>query len=296
MLDDHVVIVTGAGKGLGKAYALHLAAAGAKVVVNNRRHPGEDDSATSAMQTVNEIRRRGGIAEPNYLDVSDAQSGSKLVEHALHAFGNLHGVVANAGVESIGRFETLDNETFSKIFNTSFFGTLYLVQAAWGHWLSTGYGRAVLTTSGAGLYGNHGQTAYSAAKAAIIGLVKSLALEGASKNIRVNAIAPYAATAMTNPFLSDVGKRLLAPEKVAPVVQYLLSPDCSLAGDVVVTGGGVARRAAFFEGPLLTLEDVVPQTVAALSLEQGHSFNSASASFEHLYNTLIEGIDENTFE
>jgi len=75
MLDDHVVIVTGAGKGLGKAYALHLAAAGAKVVVNNRRHPGEDDSATSAMQTVNEIRRRGGIAEPNYLDVSDAQSG-----------------------------------------------------------------------------------------------------------------------------------------------------------------------------------------------------------------------------
>lgn len=281
-LTNQTVIVTGAGKGLGRAYSLALASQGANVVVNNRRHPGERDEDTSAMATVLAIRALGGAAEPNYADVTDPASGQALIAHAIACFGRVDAVVANAGVEKISRFEHLSLEEFQQVFNTSFFGNLYLVKAAWNQWLSTGGGRAVLTTSGAGLYGNHGQSAYSAAKAAVIGLTKALSLEGAAKNIKVNAVAPYAHTAMTQDYLESTDRDLLAPEKVAPVVNYLVSTDCALSGEVLVTGGGLIRTAHMAEETALPIEADITATIRHLQNQPKAPYASANESFLNL--------------
>jgi NAD(P)-dependent dehydrogenase (short-subunit alcohol dehydrogenase family) len=177
-LQGRCAIVTGAGKGLGRAYALHLAARGARVLVNNRRHPGEDDDQTSAAQTVAAIRAAGGTAVANWSDVTDPASGSAMVTQAHDQLGGLHIVVANAGVDNPTAFHKQSMAEFRAIFDTSFFGNLHLAHAAWPHLLEQGHGRMVLTASSAGLHANHGQSAYSAAKSAVIGLVRALAIEG----------------------------------------------------------------------------------------------------------------------
>jgi NADP-dependent 3-hydroxy acid dehydrogenase YdfG len=177
-LQGRSAIVTGAGKGLGRAYALHLAAHGASVLVNNRRHPGESDTQTSAAQTVAAIRAAGGTADANWSDVNDPESGPAMVQQALDKFGGLDIVVANAGVDTPTAFHKQSLADFRAIFDTGFFGNLHLAHAAWPHLLGQRYGRMVLTASSAGLHANHGQSAYSAAKAAVIGLMRSLAIEG----------------------------------------------------------------------------------------------------------------------
>ena len=285
-LAKQVVIVTGAGKGLGQAYAIHLARLGAQVLVNNRRHPGELDAETSAMQTVNMIRQQGGQAEPNYTDVTDPTSGTVMVEHACTHFGNLHGIVANAGIERLGRFESLSDDDFIQIFDTSFFGSLYLIRAAWQHWQHTGFGRAVLTSSGAGLYGNHGQVAYSAAKAAVIGLVRALAIEADTRDICINAVAPYAYTAMTRPHLSADDATKLDPSDIAPLISYLMSSQCTLSGETLVSAGGLIRRAYTREGRTVMLSDDVVTSINTLMGDEGASFESASASFGDLFKTI----------
>ena len=285
-LSGKVIIVTGAGKGLGQAYARHLAAKGAQVLVNNRRHPGESDLETSAMKTVNIIRAQGGKAEPDYTDVSDPASGATMVNHACQHFGALHGIVANAGIEKLGRFESLSDDEFNAVFNTSFFGNLYLVRAAWQHWQATGYGRAVLTTSGAGLYGNHGQVAYSAAKAAVIGLVEALAIEATGRDICINALAPYAYTNMTQAHLKTEAATTLSAEDIAPLVAYLMSNRCTLSGETLVSAGGYIRRAYTREGPVMALGDDIPTSIGALMEDRGASYPSASASFQDFYHHI----------
>lgn len=285
-LRDRTVIVSGAGKGLGRAYALALASQGANVLVNNRRHPGETDDETSAMSTVLAIRELGGSAEPNYEDITNPSSGEALIADAITHFGGVDAIVANAGIEQVNRFENLSLDTFMQVFNTSFFGNLYLVKAAWAHWLTSGSGRAVLTTSGAGLYGNHGQSAYSSAKAAVLGLTKALALEGASRDIKVNALAPYAYTAMTSNYLNSDDASLLAPDKVAPLVNYLVSAECSISGEILVAAGGVLRAAHTIEEAPLPLEADVEGTIALLKKQQKQHYGSANESFLHLKSEL----------
>lgn len=285
-LKGQVVIVTGAGKGLGRAYAVYLASKGASVLVNNRRHPGEHESETSAMKTVQMIRSQGGIAEANFADVTNAQSGIDMLSDALAHFGDVHAVVANAGVERLGRFESISLEEFNSVFETSFFGNLYLIRAAWNHWLETGQGRAVMTTSGAGLYGNHGQVAYSAAKAAVIGMVHALAIEGASKNIFVNALAPYAYTAMTREHIDAHDAALLDPEKIAPLVAYLISPECRMTGETLVCAGGYIRRAYTQEGPSIPIDNPIENALSVLLETEGSSFESATASFNDFLSAI----------
>jgi len=280
------VIITGAGKGLGRAYALALASHGANVLVNNRRHPGEKDSETSAMSTVLAIRELGGSAEPNYEDITNPSSGEALIADAIAYFGGVDAIVANAGIEQVDRFENLSLDAFMQVFSTSFFGNLYLVKAAWAHWLTSGSGRAVLTTSGAGLYGNHGQSAYSAAKAAILGLTKTLALEGASRDIKVNALAPYAYTAMTSNYLDSEDANLLAPEKVAPLVNYLVSAECSISGEILVAAGGALRAAHTIEEVPLPLEADVEATIALLKKQKKQYYGFANESFLGLRSAL----------
>lgn len=279
-LAGRAVIVTGAGKGLGRAYAVELARRGAAVVVNNRRHPGESDEGTSAMQVVAEIRAAGGRAEANWDDVCDPASGTRMVAQALDAFGRLDAVVANAAVGTVTPFAKTSIEDFRAVFDPGFFGNLYLAHAAWPHLRGRRHGRIVLTASSAGLYGVHGMAAYSASKAAVIGLMRALSIEGRSADVLVNVIAPYGYSQMTSPWMSEEQARLFAPSEVAPLVAWLASPACGVSGEIFLSGAGSVRRAAALESDSAVLDPANPAaTIAALYATPSHGFGDANASF-----------------
>lgn len=282
-LRGRVAIVTGAGKGLGRAYALHLAARGAQVLVNNRRHPGEADADTSAARVAEAIRAAGHQAEPDWSEVADPASGLAMVEHACARLGRLDIVVANAGIDAPTSFLKQGMADFRRIFDTSFFGNLHLAHAAWPVLTGQGYGRMVLTASSAGLHANHGQSAYSAAKAAVIGLARSLAIEGAHRNVRVNVIAPYGFSQMTAPYMQPGMAAAFDPARVAPLVGWLCSEACDVSGEVLVGGAGVVRRAATGETAALALDAADPAaTVHALAGLPVRSYPSANDSFAEL--------------
>ena len=246
--DDRVAIVTGAGKGLGRAYAMLLAARGARVVVNNRRRSqGEPSSADEVVQA---IRQAGGQAIANYESVEDPTAGERMVQQALDAWGRIDVLVNNAGVDQRSTFHKVSVEQFRQIFDINFYGSLYVTHAAYARMRAAGYGRIVVSTSVAGLYGLHDLTAYSASKSALIGFMRTLAAEGKSHNVLTNAIAPYAATPMTarQGNMPEEFLRTMSPEFVAPMVTLLVSEQTSLNGQVIIAGRGAFRRAANVEG------------------------------------------------
>ena len=282
-LRGRTAIVTGAGKGLGQAYALHLAARGAAVLVNNRRHPGETDAQTSAWHTAAAVRAAGGVAEANWSDVADPDSGRQMVEQTRKLFGGLDIVVANAGVDKACSFHKQAMADFREVIDVGFFGNLHLAHAAWPHLMQRGYGRMVLTASSAGLYANHGMAAYSAAKAAVIGLMRALAIEGRSHNVLVNVIAPYAYSRMTAPFMQADMAEAWAPAHVAPLVGWLASEACDVSGEVLVSGGGFVRRAGVGESNALPLDAThVGEVVRALRGEALRCHATANDSFASL--------------
>lgn len=286
-LRGRCAIVTGAGKGLGRAYALYLAARGASVLVNNRRHPGESDADTSASLTVAAIRAAGGTAVANWSDVTDPLSGAAMVEQARNELGGLHIVVANAGVDRPTAFHKQSMADFRGIFDTSFFGNLHLAHAAWPHLLAQGYGRMVLTASSAGLHANHGQSAYSAAKAAVIGLMRALAIEGRKQGVRINVIAPYGYSQMTAPYMPQDLARSFDPAQVAPLVGWLCSEACDVTGEVLVSGAGLVRRAEVGESDARWLDPAqVAGTVHALRSVPLRPYPSANASFTRFLEEL----------
>jgi NAD(P)-dependent dehydrogenase (short-subunit alcohol dehydrogenase family) len=282
-LSGRAAIVTGAGKGLGRAYAMHLAARGAHVLVNNRRHDGESDADTSAQQTVDAIRTAGGHAVANWHDVGQVDSGLAIVADALHHFGRLDIVIANAGTDRPRSFHKQTLAEFRAIFDIGFFGSLHLMHAAWPHLLAQAYGRVVLTTSSAGVYSNHGQGAYGASKAAVIGLMRTLALEGRRQNVLVNAIAPYAYSQMTAPYLSDAVAKAFDPAHVAPLVTWLCSARCDVSGEVLVSGASVVRRAGVGEtAARLFAPDDVASAVHALQQDPVQAYACANDAFASL--------------
>jgi NAD(P)-dependent dehydrogenase (short-subunit alcohol dehydrogenase family) len=278
-LTDRVIIVTGAGKGLGRAYALDLARRGAKVVVNNR---WTDRAApSSAEAVVTEIMAGGGQAIADFTSAEDPNAGEALVSHTLETFGRLDAVIANAGVPEAMSFIKHTPDSFRAIFDVNFFGTLHIVQAAWRHLTANDAGRVIVSTSGAGLHANAGMSAYSASKAALIGLMKSLALEGKRYGLCVNAIAPYATTPMTQAYMNDPEiAGAMRPELIAPLVSWLAAPACSLTGQVVVSGGGYVRLARAVEGPIIPLgEDIAAALDMAGRFSEGAQFSDANAAF-----------------
>ena len=276
----HVAIVTGAGKGLGRAYALHLAGCGVSVLVNNRRHAGEADAQTSAQQTVDAVLQAGGVACANWSDVSDPDSGQAMVKQALAAFGRLDIVVANAGIDKAASFHKQTLADFRAVFEVGFFGNLHLAHAAWPHLMQQRYGRVVLTASSAGLYADHGMAAYSAAKAAVIGLMRALAIEGHRHNVLANVIAPYAYSQMTAPYMTGDMARSFDPALVAPLVGWLCSAECDVSGEVLVSGAGLVRRASVGETPALALApQAIARTVHALRDQPTRSYPTANVSF-----------------
>lgn len=283
-----VVVVTGAGTGLGRAYALDLASRGLRVVVNNRRREVDDSGLGSAQKVAREICDRGGEAIANEDDARDPASGQRLVDQALGAWGRLDALVANAGVDQHKTFHKISLDEFRDIFEINFFGTLFATHAAYAHMRAQGHGRIVVSTSSAGLHGLHGLSAYSASKAALIGLMRSLAAEGKSHDVLSNAVAPYAATRMTSNHDDAHFRDTMRPEYVAPLVALLVSERCRLNGQTIVAGGGRFRRASTVEGKGVVYDapaDMTPLNLEEdmselISLEGAREFTDAMAAFK----------------
>ena len=230
--EGDVAIVTGAGRGLGRCHALELARRGARVVVNDL---GGDSSP--AANVVAEIRAAGGVAVANHDNVSTVEGGESIVQQALDEFGSLAIVVNNAGILRDKAFHNLTPDLVEPVLLVHLAGAFNVTVPAWRHLRSAGYGRVVNTTSASGLFGNFGQANYGAAKAGLVGLTRSLAVEGRKVGISVNAISPMASTRMTAELLGENGE-LLAPEQVSPVVAYLCHRECKISGQVLSAGGG----------------------------------------------------------
>jgi NAD(P)-dependent dehydrogenase (short-subunit alcohol dehydrogenase family) len=298
--DQRVAIVTGAGKGLGRAYALHLAARGARVLVNNRRRRDDEShpvtashGLSSADEVVQAIREAGGEAVANYDSVEDPGAGERMVQQALDTWGRIDVLVNNAGVDQRSSFHKVSVAEFERIFAINFHGSLYVTHAAYARMRTAGYGRIVVSTSNAGLHGLHGLSAYAASKAALIGFMRALAIEGKSHNVLTNAIAPFAATPMTarQGNLPEAFMNTMRPEFVAPIVTLLVSEQTRLNGHVIMAGKGMFRRAANVESRGLRYakpEDVTPEALQAdidrlLDMDGACEFPDAIASFQDLF-------------
>jgi len=240
--DGKVAIVTGAGNGLGKCHALFLASRGAKVVVNDLGGAvdGTGSSDSAAQQVVDEIKAAGGEAVANFNSVSDRDSARAIIKTAMDNYGRVDILVNNAGILRDKSFKKMTDDEYQLVIDVHLMGTVWVCKAAWDIMNEQEYGRIINTTSAAS-FGNFGQTNYSGAKAGITGFSKSLAQEGARKNIKVNVLAPMARTRMTEELLGPMAKDL-HPELVTPVVAYCAHEDCSVTGEVFSAGGGRIAR------------------------------------------------------
>ncbi|SPM29523.1 SDR family oxidoreductase [Mycobacterium terramassiliense] len=248
-VQDRVIVVTGAGGGLGREYALTLAREGASVVVNDLggSRDGTGAGHNMADQVVKEIKDAGGRAAANYDSVADPEGAENMIKTAIDEFGAVHGVVSNAGILRDGTFHKMTSENWDAVLKVHLYGGYNVIRAAWPHFREQSYGRVVVATSTSGLFGNFGQTNYGAAKLGLVGLINTLALEGAKYNIKANAVAPIAATRMTEDILPKEVLEKLTPEYVAPVVAYLCTEECPDSASVFVVGGGKVQRVALFE-------------------------------------------------
>lgn len=245
--DGRVAVITGAGGGLGKTYALEMARRGAKVVVNDLGGKSDGTGAGHSMadQVVEEIKKAGGEAVANYDSVSTPEGGEGIIQSALKAFGRVDVVVNNAGILRDKTFLKLTPEELGIVLDVHLKGAFYVSQPAFRAMKENGYGRFIFTSSAAGLLGNFGQTNYGAAKMGLVGLMNVLAVEGAKYNIKCNTIAPTARTRMTEELLGPLAP-LLDPETVTPLVVYLGSEACELTHEIFSVGGG--RFARMFIG------------------------------------------------
>ncbi|MDF8332687.1 SDR family NAD(P)-dependent oxidoreductase [Novosphingobium cyanobacteriorum] len=237
--EGKVAIVTGAGGGLGRAYALELAKRGAKVVVNDlggsRDGTGHSDAA---LQVVEEIRAAGGEAMPNGASVTEFDQMVEMVAKTREAWGGLHVLVNNAGILRDKSFTKMDPLDFEIVVRVHLLGSAYATKAVWDLMREQNYGRILMTTSPTGMFGNFGQANYGAAKAGLAGLTRTLYLEGAKYNVRVNTLMPVAATRMTEDILPGEAFKLFAPENVVPAALYLVSDEAP-TNAIVGAGAGV---------------------------------------------------------
>jgi NAD(P)-dependent dehydrogenase (short-subunit alcohol dehydrogenase family) len=261
--DGQVAIVTGAGGGLGRSHALEFARRGAKVVVNDlgATVDGSGGGSEAANRVVEEIRAAGGEAIANGSSVVDDAGVKRMVADAMDAWGRIDILVANAGILRDRSFAKMEISDFEVVLDVHVMGTVKPALAVWEIMRAQNYGRIVVTTSASGLYGNFGQSNYSAAKAGLIGLMNTLKLEGRKNNIHVNAIAPVAATRMTQGIMPPEFLEALGPEKVTPGVVYLCSAEAP-TGAILTAGAGVFALAQIVEtegaflGPAASAENV----------------------------------------
>jgi NAD(P)-dependent dehydrogenase (short-subunit alcohol dehydrogenase family) len=248
--DDRVAVVTGGGRGLGREYALLLAARGAKVVVNDigGSLTGEGEDIGPAQQVVDEIRSAGGEAVASTDSVATAAGGEAIIASALDHYGRVDVLVHNAGNVRRGSLKEMTYEDFDAVLDVHLRGAFHVVRPAFPRMCAQGYGRVVLTSSIGGLYGNHGVANYAAAKAGIIGLTNVVALEGAAEGVTCNAIVPGAVTRMAEG-LDTSQYPPMEPSLVAPTVGWLAHESCSVTGELFVAIAGRVARAFIAETP-----------------------------------------------
>ena len=256
--DGRVAIVTGAGGGLGRVYALEFAKRGAKVLVNDlggARDGSGEGSQTPAQKVVEEIEAAGGVAVANCDNVATVEGGSRIVRAALDAFGTVDILVNNAGILRDKSLPKMEPETWRAVLDVHLNGAYNVTRPAFAVMKEKGYGRIIMTTSAAGLYGNFGQTNYSAAKMGLVGLMNTLKLEGAKYNIKVNTIAPIAASRLMADIIPAELLDTMKPEFVAPLVLYLASEGCPVTGRIYNAGVGYYGRAAVMTSPGIVIGD-----------------------------------------
>ena len=283
--ESRVAIVTGAGGGVGRHHALELARRGAKVVVNDLggSADGRGTSSAPAQQVADEITGAGGEAIANFASVCDPAGAENIVRDAIDHWGRVDILINNAGILRDRSFAKVSMNDFEAIMNVHFWGTVHCTKAAWPHMVAQSYGRIVNTTSSSGLFGNFGQTNYGSAKMAVVGLMNSLKQEGAKYNIHVNAIAPVAATRLTEGLMDDAMIKALSPATVTPAVLYLCTEEAP-SGIILQAAGGNYQRIAIVEGPgvflgtAATVEDIAANFSAIASLENAGPKNSATGN------------------
>ncbi len=260
--DKRIAIVTGAGNGLGRSHAHALARRGARVVVNDLGPKGQPPD--SALAVVEAIRQQGGAAMASGANVADLEQVTDMVEQVKSAWGRVDILVNNAGILRDKSFAKMDMTDFDRVIEVHLRGSANCIKAVWQTMREQNYGRIVLTASSSGLYGNFGQANYGAAKAAMVGLMNVLHIEGAKNDIRVNVLAPTAATAMTEGLLSADVIAWITPEAVSPAVLYLTSED---APSRLILGAGAGVYAVVHvlesEGIYLAPEERTPERIAA---------------------------------
>ncbi len=267
-LDGRVAIVTGAGGGLGRAYALELARRGAKVLVNDLggARDGSGDSKAPADEVVEEIEAEGGEAKACYDSVSTPEGGRAIVAKAVDAFGRVDILVNNAGILRDKTLAKMEHQDWKAVLDVHLRGAFHVTQPALQQMREGGWGRIVMTTSAAGLYGNFGQTNYSAAKLGLVGFMNTVKLEGEKYNILCNTVAPIALTRLTEDLLPPDLAEKLKPEFVVPLVVYLCSEQCQETGQVFNAGAGYFNRVSIVASPGL----VVGQGETPPSVEDIH--------------------------
>ena len=245
---DKVVIVTGAGGGLGKAHALDFARRGAKVVVNDLGGSVDGSAGTSAAaeEVVAEILAAGGQAIANGSSVTDDDGVANMISQTMDAFGRIDVLVNNAGVLRDKSFAKMEIEDFTFVVDVHLFGTMKPTKAVWPIMKEQGYGRIMVTSSSSGLYGNFGQANYGAAKLGVVGFINTLKLEGQKDNIHINALAPVAWTRMTSNLMPPEMEEMLKPEQVTPAVVFMCSEEAP-TGRIICACAGAFASAQIIE-------------------------------------------------
>ena len=265
--DGRVAVVTGAGGGLGRQHALALAARGAKVVVNDLGGTldGSGGTPSAALAVVEEIRAAGGVAMASGASVTDAQAVQAMVDEAMRAWGRIDILVNNAGILRDKSFTKMTLDDFRLVVEVHLMGAVNCCKAVWDVMRAQNYGRIVMTTSSSGLYGNFGQSNYGAAKMALVGLMQTLSIEGAKNDIRVNCLAPTAATRMTEHLMPEAVLKLLQPEAVTPGLLALVVDDAPTRA-ILCAGAGAFARAhiTLTPGVFVGLPGDAAEQVAAL--------------------------------
>jgi NAD(P)-dependent dehydrogenase (short-subunit alcohol dehydrogenase family) len=266
--DGKVVAITGAGNGLGRTYALEIARRGGSVVLNDLGGAvdGQGSDAAAAQQVVDEIHAFGGAAVPNFASVATEEGGRSITRTALTAYGRIDAVIANAGILRDRSFAKMSLAELDIILDVHLRGTIFTIQPAFNWMRENGGGNIVVTTSPSGLFGSFGQANYGAAKMGIVGLMRAIAIEGVKPGIRINALAPTAATRLTATAGmpgaatgdTDPAQDPMSTARVSPLALALAHESCPATGEIFNAGCGWISRTVIAVNDGVTLNDFTP--------------------------------------